>query len=74
MAVAEAYPELRADQTFTKLQTRVSELEAAIADRRELYPIVPQCSCQPQRSEAWREVKRHYKFTCPDAFAPECTV
>jgi LemA protein len=36
-AVAENYPELKADNGFRHLQTRVSELEEAIADRRELY-------------------------------------
>jgi LemA protein len=36
-AVAENYPELKADNSFWHLQTRISELEEAIADRRELY-------------------------------------
>lgn len=36
-AVVEQYPELKADQTFKHLQARISELEEAIADRRELY-------------------------------------
>jgi len=36
-AVAESYPELKADQGFRHLQTRITELEEAIADRRELY-------------------------------------
>jgi LemA protein len=36
-AVAEAYPELRANETFRQLQTRITELENAIADRREFY-------------------------------------
>lgn len=36
-AVAEAYPELKANQTFLQLQTRISSLEDAIADRREFY-------------------------------------
>lgn len=36
-AVAEAYPQLKADQAFLKLQARISELENAIADRREFY-------------------------------------
>jgi LemA protein len=36
-ALAEAYPELKSDQTFRQLQTRISELENAIADRREFY-------------------------------------
>ena len=36
-AVAENYPELKADAGFRHLQGRISELEEAIADRRELY-------------------------------------
>ena len=36
-AVAEAYPELRANENFMQLQARISQLENAIADRRELY-------------------------------------
>ena len=36
-AVAENYPDLKADDSFRHLQTRISALEEAIADRRELY-------------------------------------
>ena len=36
-AMAENYPDLKANQNFQLLQTRVSQLEDAIADRRELY-------------------------------------
>lgn len=36
-AVAEAYPELKANETFTHLQARITGLEDAIADRREFY-------------------------------------
>ena len=36
-AVAEAYPDLKTDRTFQQLQTRISALEDAIADRREFY-------------------------------------
>ncbi|AWI78048.1 MAG: LemA family protein [Betaproteobacteria bacterium HGW-Betaproteobacteria-13] len=36
-AVAEAYPELKANEHFMQLQTRITALENAIADRRELY-------------------------------------
>ncbi len=36
-AVAENYPELKANQSFASLQQRISELENAIADRREFY-------------------------------------
>lgn len=36
-AVAEAYPELKANETFVHLQARISGLEDAIADRREFY-------------------------------------
>ncbi len=36
-AVAEAYPELKTNEQFMQLQTRISSLENGIADRRELY-------------------------------------
>lgn len=36
-AVAEAYPDLKANQSFLQLQSRISELEGQIADRREFY-------------------------------------
>ena len=36
-AVAEAYPELKANESFKQLQARISGLEDAIADRREFY-------------------------------------
>ncbi|MFT3905659.1 MAG: LemA family protein [Steroidobacteraceae bacterium] len=36
-ALAENYPQLKADESFRALQTRISGLEEAIADRRELY-------------------------------------
>ncbi len=36
-ALVENYPDLKADTSFQNLQARVSELENAIADRREFY-------------------------------------
>src|SRR5512145_2448987 len=36
-AVAEAYPELKSNEHFMQLQSRITGLENAIADRRELY-------------------------------------
>jgi len=36
-AVAESYPELKANESFMQLQGRITALENAIADRRELY-------------------------------------
>ena len=36
-AVAENYPELKANQNFMQLQGRVTQLENQVADRRELY-------------------------------------
>jgi LemA protein len=35
--LAEAYPELKANQNFLALQRRITDLENAIADRREFY-------------------------------------
>ncbi len=37
MAVAENYPDLKANNSFVELQKRVSGLEDAIADRREFF-------------------------------------
>jgi LemA protein len=36
-ALVENYPELKADRGFQHLQTRITQLEETIADRRELY-------------------------------------
>ncbi|MGD8558592.1 MAG: LemA family protein [Gammaproteobacteria bacterium] len=36
-ALAESYPDLKADQSFQHLQSRITGLENAIADRREFY-------------------------------------
>ena len=36
-ALAEAYPDLKANENFKHLQNRISGLEDAIADRREFY-------------------------------------
>lgn len=36
-AVAEDYPDLKADETFQHLQARITGLENTIADRREFY-------------------------------------
>jgi LemA protein len=36
-AVAERYPDLKANDAFRQLQARISGLETAIADRREIY-------------------------------------
>jgi LemA protein len=36
-AVAENYPDLKADESFRHLQSRITGLEESIADRRELY-------------------------------------
>lgn len=36
-ALAEQYPDLKANNSFVQLQTRISGLEEAIADRREFY-------------------------------------
>jgi LemA protein len=36
-AVAENYPDLKADESFRHLELRITQLEENIADRRELY-------------------------------------
>ncbi|HTW25250.1 MAG TPA: LemA family protein [Candidatus Baltobacteraceae bacterium] len=37
IATAENYPELKANNNFMQLQSRITELESQIADRREFY-------------------------------------
>jgi LemA protein len=37
IAIGEAYPELKSNQNFVQLQTRISALENMISDRREAY-------------------------------------
>ncbi len=36
-AVAENYPQLKANENFARLQNRITDLESQIADRREYY-------------------------------------
>jgi LemA protein len=36
-ALVENYPQLKADESFRQLQTRITGLEEGIADRREMY-------------------------------------
>jgi len=36
-AVAENYPQLKADEMFNQFQGRITQIESAIADRREFY-------------------------------------
>ena len=36
-AVAESYPDLKANQSFLQLQKRISDIEERIADRREFF-------------------------------------
>jgi LemA protein len=36
-AVSENYPDLKADQMFMQFQSRITEIESQIADRREFY-------------------------------------
>jgi LemA protein len=36
-AVAENYPQLKANENFSRLQNRITDLESQIADRREFY-------------------------------------
>ena len=37
LAVGENYPELKANENFIQLQTRISDLEESLADRREYF-------------------------------------
>ena len=62
-AVAENYPELKSNESFKQLQTRITGLEAAIADRRELYN--DQVNINNTRIDQFPDVliARRYGFT-----------
>ena len=56
-AVAERYPDLKANEAFQHLQTRISGLETAIADRREVYNDAVNSNnmrIQASRRYSWR--------------------
>ncbi|CAM5342177.1 hypothetical protein TMEC50S_01096 [Thauera mechernichensis] len=58
-AVAEAYPELKANEHFMQLQTRITALENGIADRREWY-----------NESVERAQRTHRAVSGPDHCAP----
>ena len=62
-AVAENYPQLKTDESFKQLQTRITGLEDAIADRRELYN--DQANINNTRIDQFPDVliARRYGFT-----------
>ena len=62
-AVAENYPELKTNESFRQLQTRITGLEEAIADRRELYN--DQANINNTRIDQFPDVliARRYGFT-----------
>jgi LemA protein len=61
-AVAERYPDLKANDLFKNLQTRISALETAIADRREVYNDA--VTAQNVRLETFPDmfIARHFNF------------
>ena len=62
-AVVENYPQLKTDESFKQLQARITGLEEAIADRRELYN--DQVNINNTRIEQFPDVliARRYGFT-----------
>lgn len=62
-AVAENYPQLKTDESFKQLQSRITGLEEAIADRRELYN--DQVNINNTRVDQFPDVliARRYGFT-----------
>lgn len=62
-AVAENYPQLKTDESFQQLQSRITGLEEAIADRRELYN--DQANINNTRIDQFPDVliARRYGFT-----------
>ena len=65
-ALAESYPELKADENFKHLQQRITGLENAIADRREYYNET--VNLNNQRIEQFPDVivARWFKFPARD--------
>ncbi len=61
-AVAERYPDLKANDLFKNLQIRISALETAIADRREVYNDA--VNAQNMRLEAFPDmlIARLFRF------------
>ena len=62
-ALAENYPQLKTDESFKQLQTRITGLEDSIADRRELYN--DQVNINNTRIDQFPDllVARRYGFT-----------
>ena len=65
-ALAENYPELKANESFQHLQQRISGLENGIADRRELYNEA--VNLNNVRIEQFPDVliARYFKFTAAE--------
>jgi len=65
-ALAENYPELKANESFQFLQQRISGLENGIADRRELYNAA--VNLNNVRIEQFPDVliARYFKFTAAE--------
>lgn len=65
-ALAENYPELKANESFQFLQQRISGLENGIADRRELYNEA--VNLNNVRIEQFPDVfiARYFKFTAAE--------
>ena len=64
-ALAENYPELKANDSFRHLQERISGLESTIADRRELYNAA--ANINNVRIEQFPDVLIARAFTFPRA-------
>ncbi len=78
-ALAESYPDLKANQNFAQLQTRITALENEIADRREFYndsvtinntriQQIPYAFFAPMLSMKEREM---YKVSAAEKASPE---
>ena len=59
-ALAESYPELKANNRFQQLQRRITQLEKGIADRREVYNAA--VTLNNVRIEQFPDVARIFNF------------
>jgi len=67
-ALTENYPDLKANASFMRLQTRISSLENAIADRREYYNDSVNVNNIVVDEFPTNFVAKHFKFVKADLF------
>jgi len=67
-ALTENYPDLKSNESFMRLQTRISSLENSIADRREHYNDSVNINNIVVEEFPTNIVAKHFKFSQADLF------